>query len=285
MLIVFLKIGGEIYSKTNCIVMRNNKVNISCTPNRKAVLRLCCFLLLLFYVNVSLSQINDSAKMHPYKNIVRYNLSGALIFGADRFVIFGYERVLKRNQSMSFNVGSVSFPRLASISTDSFELKKDFKNTGTNFSVDYRFYLGKENKYPAPHGVYIGPYYSYNNFKRDNEWDFKNSSASNYVTSNGNFNIHTVGFELGYQFIFWKRLALDMVLVGPGVGFYNYKVKLDGNLTAEAKDQLYQALEQLLTQKFPGMNYVFADKEISGTGSMKTTSIGYRYLIHIGFNF
>ena len=40
-----------------------------------------------------------------YKNIVRYNLSGALLFGFDRYVILGYERVVKKNQSFSINVG------------------------------------------------------------------------------------------------------------------------------------------------------------------------------------
>jgi len=40
-----------------------------------------------------------------------------------------------------------------------------------------------------------------------------------------------------------------------------------------------------LTQKFPGMNFVFADKEISSDGVMKTNTIGYRYIIHIGFAF
>jgi hypothetical protein len=261
--------------------MKNNQIKIS----GSAAVRLYCFLLLLLYVNVAISQEIDSSKIHPYKNIIRYNLSGALLFGPDRYVIFGYERVINRNQSISINIGSVSLPRLATISTDSLELTKDNKNTGTNFSIDYRFYLGKENKYPAPHGVYIGPYYSFNHFKRDNEWDFKNSSSSAFVNTNGSFTIHTAGLEFGYQFIFWKRLALDMVLVGPGIGFYDYKVKFEENVDEATKEQLRQGLQQLLTQKFPGMNYVFSEKEINGNGALKTTSVGYRYMIHIGFNF
>jgi hypothetical protein len=261
--------------------MKNNQVKISDI----IAVRLYCFLLLLLYANLSISQEMDSSKMHPHKNIIRYNLSGAILFGPDRYVIFGYERVINRNQSISINIGSVSLPRLATIVTDSLELKKDNKNSGTNFSIDYRFYLGKENKYPAPHGVYVGPYYSFNRFKRNNEWDFKNSSSSSFVNTNGEFTIHTVGLELGYQFIFWKRLALDMVMVGPGVGFYNYKVKFEENIDEAAKEQLRQGLQQLLTQKFPGMNYVFSEKEINGNGALKTTSVGYRYMIHIGFNF
>jgi len=218
-----------------------------------------------------------------YKNIVRYNLSGALLFGFDRYVILGYERVVKKNQSFSINVGQASLPKLISITTDSFNVEKDKKSTGFNFSVDYRFYLAKENRHVAPHGLYIGPYYSFNKFNRETRWEFKNNN--DYVDTRSNFSINTFGFELGYQFIFWKRLALDLVLFGPGFGIYNYKAKFEDNVSAETKEQLLDGLEQLLTQKFPGMNFVFADQELNANGVMKTSTIGYRYLVHIGFNF
>ena len=218
-----------------------------------------------------------------YKNIVRYNLSGALLFGFDRYVILGYERVVKKNQSFSINVGQASLPKLVSITTDSFSVEKDKKSSGFNFSVDYRFYLAKENKYVAPHGLYIGPYYSFNKFNRETRWDFKN--GSDYVDTRSDFSIHTVGFELGYQFILWKRLALDLVMFGPGFGIYNYKAKFESNVSAESKEQLLDGLEQLLTQKFPGMNYVFSDEEFDANGVMKTNTIGYRYMVHIGFAF
>ena len=283
--VYLIKSSCEIYSKTNSIIMENNKANIRCNPHKKAVLCLCCFLLLLFFVNVAISQESDTGSHHQYKNIIRYNISGALLFGADKYVIFGYERVLGPHSSISINIGKVSLPKLTSISTDSLEVKKDNKNNGTNFSVDYRSYLAKENKFLAPHGLYIGPYYSFNRFKRDNEWDFTKSSTNTFVNTNSNLTIHTVGFELGYQLLLWKRLALDLVLAGPGFAFYDYKVKFDGNIDPENKQQLLDGLQQLLTQKFPGMNYVFADKEISGNGTLNTTSIGYRYLIHIGFAF
>jgi len=179
----------------------------------------------------------------------------------------------------------VAFPKIVSIDLDSFNLSKNQKTTGYNISIDYRFYLASEDKYPAPHGVYVGPYYSYNHFERGNQWDYKNGNAASYVKSNTTLNIQSIGFELGYQFVFWKRLTLDFVMIGPGIGIYDFKAKFDSNVDAETKEQLLGGLKQLLTQKFPGMNFVFADKEISSNGTMRTTSIGYRYLIHIGFNF
>lgn len=74
-------------------------------------------------------------------------------------------------------------------------------------------------------------------------------------------------------------------MVGPGLAFYNYKVTFDSNISAADKEQLADGLKQLLTQKFPGMNFVFANKEISSDGVMKANTLGYRYIIHIGFNF
>ncbi|ANE49229.1 hypothetical protein SY85_00635 [Flavisolibacter tropicus] len=219
------------------------------------------------------------------KNIVRYNLSGAILFGFDKYIILGYERVIAPNRSISINLGQASLPKLVSISTDSFDTERSRERKGYNVSIDYRFYLKKENKYQAPRGVYIGPYYSFNKFTNKTEWKYKNRTANSFVNTNSDFKIHTVGFELGYQFILWKRFALDLVMIGPGLGFYDYKATFEGNIDAATKEQLLQGLEDLLTQKFPGMNYVFSDEKIDGNGVMRTNTIGYRYLIHIGYNF
>ena len=244
---------------------------------------LICLVCIAFELN---AQQTDSVPLHkPYKNVIRYNLSGALLFGIDRYIVFGYERVIRPNQSISINFGKASLPKLVSIELDSFTLSRDSKSTGFNASIDYRFYLAKENKYAPPHGLYIGPYYSFNSFNRDNQWKYKSGTANSFVTSHSDFTIHTIGFELGYQFILWKRLTLDLLMVGPGAGIYKYKATFDGNIDAATQEQLLKGIKQLLTQKFPGMNYVFSDKDFEANGTMNVTNIGYRYLMQIGFNF
>lgn len=267
--------------------MKNSSIKRIEVATKRYSIHIYLFFLLCMAANTSIAQqLPDSTThTHQYKNVIRYNLSGALLFGFDRFVVFGYERVIRPHQSISVNFGKASLPKLVTISTDSFNLTKDQKSTGINVSVDYRFYLKKENKFMPPHGLYIGPYYAYNSFKRDNQWQYKTGSANSYENTHTKLSINTVGFELGYQFILWKRLALDLVLIGPGIGFYDYKAKFDGNIDAETKEQLVEGLKQLLTQKFPGMNWVFADKEINANGTLNTTTLGYRYLVHIGFNF
>ena len=229
---------------------------------------------------------SDSAWKKAHKNIVRYSLSNALLFGFDKAVVFGYERVVSPKRSMSLNLGTASLPKLLRIETDSFTIGKDVKNNGFNGSLDYRFYLSKENKYMAPRGIYIGPFYSFNRWSRENSWERKTAGSSQkFVTTNTDVKLHTLGFELGYQFVLWNRLALDFIMLGPGVGWYNLKAKGEGNLTEAEREQLQDAVLDLIQQKFPGMNYTLSDESFDANGTLRTTSLGFRYMIHIGFSF
>jgi hypothetical protein len=245
-------------------------------------------ILLALIAMASMAAGQDSTLLHEkrYKNVVRYNLSGALLFGIDNYIVFGYERVIGRHQSMSLNIGKAGLPKLFSIVTDSFSLSKDRKNTGFNVSLDYRFYLAKENKYDPPHGLYIGPFISYNDFKRENDWNsLLGGSANQAISTSSELKILTIGGELGYQFVLWKRLALDLVLIGPGISRYDLKTEIGNTLSNAAKTQIQSAIKQIITQRFPGMNYVFSDKQFDKNGTIGTWDVGFRYLIHIGFLF
>jgi hypothetical protein len=254
----------------------------------KTILKGLLFAVMITSISPTLiaQSVQDSSWEKAHKNIIRYNLSGPLLFGFDKYILVGYERVIKPGQSMSFNIGAVGLPKFVSIVTDSFDLKKDTKNSGFNVSLDYRFYLKKENKFVAPRGIYIGPYYAFNRFNRENEWANKQANGTmDMVSTTTKFDIHTIGFQLGYQFVFWKRLALDLIMIGPGLSSYHLQTKFDGNLSTEKQELLYDAVQQLIEQKFPGMNVVFKDQEIDANGLISKWSIGYRYMINIGFNF
>ena len=221
----------------------------------------------------------------PYKNVIRYNLTGPLLFGIDKYIVLGYERVVRSNQTFSVNFGLAALPKFISISTDSFKLESDQRNSGFNVSGDYRFYLSKENRYLPPHGLYIGPYYSYNHFVRDNFWKYHGTSIGNNVDTHSTLDIHSLGFEIGYQFVLWKRMTIDMIMMGPGVGFYSYEVTFDTSVPQPDRDQLLDAMEQLLTQKFPGMNFIFADQTFKADGTLRTSAGSFRYIVHVGFRF
>jgi hypothetical protein len=64
--------------------------------------------------------------------------------------------------------------------------------------------------------------------------------------------IFTVGAELGYQFVFWKRLTLDLVLVGPGLANYDIKATIDGNLSDGEKRKFTGCSEATALSEIPG---------------------------------
>jgi hypothetical protein len=227
----------------------------------------------------------NAQKLKPRKNTIRINITNPAIFTGNSFIV-GYERVLKNNRSIVIGVGTAGLPNFASgLSTDSVQVTRSRNGTGFHISGEYRFYLSKENKYAAPRGVYLAPFYSYNQMNRGNDWKLQTASLQGNASTDLNLNIHTVGVALGYQFVFWNRLAVDLVMIGPGVGFYNVKTKVNSNLPPEQRELLYNKLNELLERRFPGYDFVIDDGAFANSGSSSTTSLGFRYNIHIGFRF
>jgi len=240
------------------------------------------YLLLIFGSMATIgvhSQAHDSSRVR--KNTVRLNLTGPMIFGS-RYLVFGYERIISNKQSFSINAGRAALPEYNSQPSDSVWLGKESTNTGINISADYRFYLQKQNKFPAPKGVYVGPFYSYTGINSNTTW---NTSQSGIIEADTKFKIHAIGVELGYQFVFWEKLAIDLILVGPGIGFYDLTVGFNSNLTDDQKRAMYEALENRFGDRIPGLDYIFSQTEFSRTGNVSLTSIGFRYIVHIGYRF
>jgi len=237
------------------------------------------------YCNAQLK--TDSTGKH-YKNVIRYNLSGPILVSFDKYIVFGYERVVNGNQSFSINGGTVALSnrRRDTSSIEPFFLKSNLKSTGFNISGDYRFYLKRENKYLPPRGIYIGPYFSYNKFHKESSWSYYDSSGHSKTTNTTlEMNIFSIGGEIGYQFILFKRFAVDFVVFGPGVGQYNVDLPASDILTTEEKSRLRAQVKQNMTVKYPGLNYVFDKREFDGNGKIHTWALGYRYIVHIGYLF
>jgi hypothetical protein len=223
---------------------------------------------------------------YGYKNTIRYNLTNQWFFGTNN-VIFGYERVIKPYQTASINFGLASFPEIGSISLDSFELNKASKGSGFNLACDYRFYLKNENRHLAPRGIYVGPYFSYNLMKRRNTLDviFDNGSEVNFEL-NHQLTIIATGFELGYQFVFLKdRLALDLILLGPGVGFYQYNANLGTSLSLENEGKVLEAIKNVLIEKYPGANIVFEGHSMRSRDVSYSANFNYRFVFQVGYRF
>ena len=241
----------------------------------------------IFFVTfLSYGVTTHAQKDTAHKNTVRLNVTNPMIFGTHSRQV-GYERLIGTNQSFSVNIGTASFPILTFGNTDTTIslLAKDYEDRGFHISGDYRFYLKKENKYPAPRGVYIGPFYSYNYFNRINTWSLSSDSFQGSVQSDISLNIHTIGFELGYQFVFWNRLSVDLLLMGPGIGYYGIDTKLNTTLSPEDEDLFFETLNSILSEKIPGYDQVIGPGNLSNSGSFRTASIGFRYMVMLGFRF
>ena len=223
-----------------------------------------------------------------FKNTIRFNVTNPLIFGG-KSLIFGYERILKNNKSFSINIGQAALPNLENGFSDEFREKTVLSQGGFHISGDYRFYLSKLNKYSAPRGVYIGPYYSYNRFNKGHDWEYteEGTSTTKLINSDLSLKIQQIGFELGYQFVFWKRFSVDLILLGPGIAGYKVKAEVGGNITDEERQLFLEKLNQALKDKFPGYSGTVGDGDgqFEQSGYRSTTSLGYRYMINIGYRF
>lgn len=239
------------------------------------------FALLVFVPYLAQGQ-DDSVK--SFKNTVKFNITNPMLFGW-KYNVFGYERVIKEHQTATVTIGRVAFPRFGNNYADSIGITDEMNDKGFNFSVDYRFYLRKENKYSAPRGVYIGPYYAYNHFSRELSWDLNTTNFQGQVISTVNLNANFIGAQLGYQFILWDRLSIDMILMGPGRWFFNMKSEFSTSLSAEDEELLLETLNEKIQEKFPGSNIVFKGEGFSAKKNVSTSTTGLRYLINIGFRF
>jgi hypothetical protein len=241
------------------------------------LIAICCY-----FLPVNGQEKKDSAKI--FKNTIRINLTSPMIFG-EKYNVLGYERVIRPHQSFTINMGRFSLPKFMDPDLDSLSLQRETTDKGFTIAADYRFYLRKENKYNAPRGVYIGPYYAFNTFSRTNSWIVQTQTGPENVDTKINLNMNMIGGQLGYQFVIKNRLALDLILMGPGVWFYNLNTKVTTTLDEADQEKLIQKINELLAAKLPGHEITIPTGEISKSGSITTSTAGFRYLIHIGFRF
>jgi hypothetical protein len=249
------------------------------------------FSLITFFQQQSIAQDQmigqkEKESKKELKNTVRFNATNPVIFGG-RSIIFGYERILNKNHSFSINAGRAGFPKLRLRDADSLKTHGGEDQKGLHISADFRFYLSKQNKYGIPRGVYIGPYYSFNYVEQKNSWTIRSTDGGNpqTVETKTNFAATTIGFELGYQFVLWERISLDMILAGPGLGFYKLETVLSNDLSQADETKFYNTLDQALSDRFPGYAILTDSEEYVKKGTVSKTAFGFRYMIMLGYRF
>ncbi|MDZ7604977.1 MAG: DUF3575 domain-containing protein [Cyclobacteriaceae bacterium] len=197
--------------------------------------------------------------------------------------VLSYERVTKPNQSFCVTGGYEEFPNLVSLG-DRINLRKNLDKGGFKVGGEYRFYLAKENKFKAPRGVYVGPYVSFHDYNNRRDISVDVDGNPEDVTLSTDFQILNIGFELGYQFVINNRWSLDFVVVGPSVSNYRAKIKLDGEYTFDKEDIQNEIILKLL-DRFPLLEDVLTDKEVSSNGVLDSWAYGWRYQLLVGYHF
>ncbi|WP_264564887.1 hypothetical protein [Flavobacterium sp. N3904] len=238
------------------------------------------FLLLLLVGNVSV--FGQTPK--DFKNSIKFNATNMLLYDAS--YQFSYERMIKENQSINFVFGYQQFPKFIPTLTG-FNFQPKGSRSGYSLGLDYRFYLGKINKYSGPRGVYLAPFVSYFSFDSSRGFDYTDPDTN--VTDSANLNmkldLYNVGGELGYQFVLWDRLVIDCVLFGPSVTTYKYNVKVDGDIPSLDENELAQKIIEKMRDKFPNIGNITGDEGITKKGVQSLTAVGFRYNISIGYRF
>ena len=215
------------------------------------------------------------------KNTFKIDLTSYYLYR--NAVTFSYERITKPNQSFAVTAGYQEFPRTSSLG-DSIGVKDDRDRNGFKIAGEYRFYLIKENKHLAPRGIYIGPYMAFHAFNNERVIEVNNSGTLEKAILDSKLTIFNVGFQLGYQFMFNNRWTIDLVLIGPAISNYRYNLKLGGDYTFDTED-IQNEIVLALIDKFPVLEDVINDKEVSGSGNLNTWAYGYRYQLLIGYHF
>jgi len=226
----------------------------------------------------------DTAIVKQKKNTIRWNLTPMVINTTN--LTLGYERILKENQSISINVGLLLFPDF--LDNDSLEISyvEHGNKIGFSTAIDYRFYLGKRNLKNAPDGVYIGPYFTYYQYAFDSKLRVvDNDNIVNDIGINASFKMASLGFELGYQFLFWDRLTVDMILVGPSFSYYHASANFTGEIGLDTDSGEYLKLKQALLDKYPWLD-TFVDLGAINKGeAVGAFGMGFRYVIQVGYHF
>jgi hypothetical protein len=261
--------------------------------------RIICQLLVLFLLPITTLQAlekNDTltkketkekpAKLTPYHwNVIKFNPTPMLIWQEVRNITISYERLIAKDQSVSLQLGYLLFPKLIDDTIAHIAAITGKQKYGVNIAIDYRYYPFSRNRRPAPDGLYIGAFLSYYGFKFRNDLDIVKTTVDQNGYIGGKMNIVNLGMMLGYQFIFWKRFTIDMLLFGPSISYYSGDLRISGTLDSDQIKNIDKEVVDKLLKRFPFLGTLFSADGLEFTGSRASISIGFRYSIQLGVHF
>jgi hypothetical protein len=232
-------------------------------------------------------QKSDSARVVPepvYRNVVKFNPTPMMLWNK-KDVTFSYERVLNSRQSFTVGLGYLVFNNLLDDTVLNLFTINTRQKSGLNFSFEYRFYVTKRNSRPIPDGLFLAPFFSTYLYQFNNGINVAGTSPDDFAELSGSFYAFNFGGALGYQFVLWKRFTVDLILIGPAISFYGGKLNVKGELDGEKLRDINEELYNKIKEKYPQIDNVLIDETFVKHGTIDILSVGYRYLLQIGFCF
>ncbi len=231
-------------------------------------------------------KVGDSLVLTPYHlNVIKFNPTPMFMFEEIRNVTFSYERLLKKNNSLAFQLGYFVLPQVLNDTLFNNVLFDKANRYGVNVAVDYRYYPFARNRRPAPDGMYIGGYISYVGSSSESKVHLMDAPAEDNIILKNSMNMINLGFEIGYQFIFSKKFSIDLLMFGPSLSAYSGNLGLTGNLNSELGNRIDRELAAKLKERYPGLGYLFSDESASFSTSKILVDSWFRYSIQFGYHF
>ncbi len=229
------------------------------------------------------AQSKDSTKVR--KNIIRWNPTPMVMVGP-KSIVLGYERLVRPSQTISINIGYLEKSPMTDKEGVPLQIFDQNNKGGFDISLDYRFYFRKRNKYPAPDGLYWGPYASYYGIWQDASINLLNNGViKNTVHYNGKLQMFSLGLQLGYQFIIKERFSIDLILLGPSYTYYDLNMSLRFDTDIDINDPFYKDLMDYLSDNSPFLSEFINKGSIEANGRLKLNFYGFRYAIQFGYVF
>jgi hypothetical protein len=242
------------------------------------------FIAFLLLLNGSLhAAVTDSLFRASRKNTLKINPTPALVFGNLRNITLSYERMITKDQSLSIQLGYLKVDPFFGDSVGGFLDIRRVSDWGMNAALDYRYYPLKRNKFNAPDGLYIGSYLSYYGFSFKDQFDYyKGDTSFTGGSYSSTYHFVNLGVSLGYQFIFWKWLSLDLLIFGPSLTFSASNWKISDVVDSPDEEELIRTIKEKFNEKFPLL--VPFVKPNDGTTTAEFRML-FRYSISIGVHF
>lgn len=239
-------------------------------------------LLLLLLPGFLAGQGADTANRFRASNVIRFNPTPMLVWGNLRNITFSYEHTVKADQSFAVQAGYLEFSPVFSDTLLQFSASESSARFGMNLAADYRFYPAKLNKFNAPRGLYLGGYISYYGFRTARDIEMLKSDPVRTGTLKMDFNYINLGFELGYQFIFWNHFAVDLLMFGPSFTATLNSLNYDGALTDADKQKILDRLKEVGKEEFPLLQGRLG---LDGEKQSLDFRLFFRYAVMVGYRF